>query len=174
MLDKSGFGRSTGPIQKANHFSSESPNSHSILPFFSSPNSLSPPIILLPNRVCKTLTLIFRLIPPIPQIRAPFQCSYHEAMATLVSSAGGLLAMLNESHPLLKLHALSNLNNLVDNFWPEISTSVPVMYEIALSLFFGLFSLCSWMKFCLLICGFLGLCSWVVLFLVFRVGGDLN
>ncbi|EXC16930.1 hypothetical protein L484_021585 [Morus notabilis] len=47
--------------------------------------------------------------------------------ATMVSSAGGLLAMLNETHPSLKLHALSNLNNLVDNFWPEISTSVPVM-----------------------------------------------
>ncbi|KAA0033291.1 hypothetical protein IC582_010462 [Cucumis melo] len=51
-------------------------------------------------------------------------------MATLVSSAGGLLAMLHESHPLLKLHALSNLNNLVDNFWPEISTSVPVIESL--------------------------------------------
>ncbi|XP_048439195.1 26S proteasome non-ATPase regulatory subunit 1 homolog A-like [Pyrus x bretschneideri] len=51
-------------------------------------------------------------------------------MATLVSSAGGLLAMLNESHPSLKLHALSNLNNLVDNFWPEISTSVPVIESL--------------------------------------------
>ena len=51
--------------------------------------------------------------------------------ATMVSSAGGLLAMLNETHPLLKLHALSNLNNLVDNFWPEISTSVPVMYFLS-------------------------------------------
>ncbi|KAI7751939.1 hypothetical protein M8C21_008261, partial [Ambrosia artemisiifolia] len=30
--------------------------------------------------------------------------------ATMVSSAGGLLAMLNEPHPSLKLHALSNLN----------------------------------------------------------------
>jgi 26S proteasome regulatory subunit N2 len=46
---------------------------------------------------------------------------------TMVSSAGGLLAMLNESHPLLKQHALYNLNNLVDQFWPEISTSVPIM-----------------------------------------------
>ncbi|KAK7370060.1 hypothetical protein VNO80_12114 [Phaseolus coccineus] len=44
---------------------------------------------------------------------------------TLVSSAGGMLAMLNESHLSLKLHALSNLNNLVDTFWPEISTSLP-------------------------------------------------
>ncbi|KAK6122778.1 hypothetical protein DH2020_043476 [Rehmannia glutinosa] len=44
------------------------------------------------------------------------------AAATMVSSAGGLLAMLNESHPALKLHALSNLNALVDYFWPEISS----------------------------------------------------
>ncbi|GFY93031.1 26S proteasome regulatory complex, non-ATPase subcomplex, Rpn2/Psmd1 subunit [Actinidia rufa] len=47
--------------------------------------------------------------------------------AAMVSSAGGLLAMLSESHPLLKLHALSNLNAFVDYFWPEISTSVPIM-----------------------------------------------
>ncbi|KAA8527935.1 hypothetical protein F0562_035196 [Nyssa sinensis] len=45
-------------------------------------------------------------------------------MAIMVSSARGLLAMLNESHPLLKLYALTNLNNFVDYFWPEISTSV--------------------------------------------------
>ncbi|KAF5452137.1 hypothetical protein F2P56_027170 [Juglans regia] len=50
--------------------------------------------------------------------------------AMMVSSAGGLLAMLNETHPSLKLHALSNLNNLVDNFWPEISTSVPVIESL--------------------------------------------
>ncbi|KAK6929592.1 26S proteasome regulatory subunit RPN2, C-terminal [Dillenia turbinata] len=51
-------------------------------------------------------------------------------MATMVSSAGGLLAMLNESHPSLKLHALSNLLSLVDYFWPEISTSVPVIESL--------------------------------------------
>ncbi|XP_004247848.1 26S proteasome non-ATPase regulatory subunit 1 homolog A [Solanum lycopersicum] len=50
--------------------------------------------------------------------------------ATMVSSAGGLLAMLNESHPQLKLHALSNLNTFVDYFWPEISTSVPVIESL--------------------------------------------
>ncbi|PNT57676.1 hypothetical protein POPTR_001G314300v4 [Populus trichocarpa] len=49
---------------------------------------------------------------------------------TMVSSAGGLLAMLNESHPLLKQHALYNLNNLVDQFWPEISTSVPIIESL--------------------------------------------
>ncbi|KAK9082593.1 hypothetical protein Scep_029064 [Stephania cephalantha] len=51
-------------------------------------------------------------------------------MAATVSSASGLLAMLNEHHPLLKLHALSNLNAFVDHFWPEISTSVPVIESL--------------------------------------------
>jgi 26S proteasome regulatory subunit N2 len=51
-------------------------------------------------------------------------------MAACISSASGLLAMLNEQHPMLKLHALTNLNRLVDNFWPEISTSVSIMYAI--------------------------------------------
>ncbi|KAL6333019.1 hypothetical protein AAG906_020039 [Vitis piasezkii] len=51
-------------------------------------------------------------------------------MATMVSSAGGLLAMLNESHPMLKFHALSNLNTFVDYFWPEISTSVPIIESL--------------------------------------------
>jgi 26S proteasome regulatory subunit N2 len=43
---------------------------------------------------------------------------------TVVSTASGLLAMLQEEHPTLKLHALKNLNVLVDNFWPEISTNI--------------------------------------------------
>lgn len=48
----------------------------------------------------------------------------------MVSSAGGLLAMLNENHPALKLHALTNLNTFVDFFWPEISTSVPIIESL--------------------------------------------
>ncbi|CAM8918363.1 unnamed protein product [Rhodiola kirilowii] len=52
------------------------------------------------------------------------------AAATMVSSAGGLLAMLNETHPVLKLHALTNLNKHVDYFWPEISTSVPIIESL--------------------------------------------
>ncbi|KAL8121120.1 hypothetical protein AgCh_018039 [Apium graveolens] len=51
-------------------------------------------------------------------------------MAMTVTSAGGLLAMLNEAHPSLKLHALSNLNAFVDYFWPEISTSVPIIESL--------------------------------------------
>jgi 26S proteasome regulatory subunit N2 len=51
-------------------------------------------------------------------------------MAACISSASGLLAMLNEQHPMLKLHALTNLNRLVDNFWPEISTSVSIIESL--------------------------------------------
>ncbi|KAL4291318.1 hypothetical protein GQ457_14G013450 [Hibiscus cannabinus] len=52
------------------------------------------------------------------------------AAATMVSSAGGLLAMLKESHPQLKSHALSNLLIFVDQFWPEISASVSIIKSL--------------------------------------------
>ncbi|KAH1063843.1 hypothetical protein J1N35_028830 [Gossypium stocksii] len=52
------------------------------------------------------------------------------AVATMVSSAGGLLAMLNESHPQLKFHAVTNLISFVDQFWPEISTSIPIIESL--------------------------------------------
>lgn len=48
----------------------------------------------------------------------------------VVSSASGLLAMLNEQHPALKLHALDKLNSLVNLFWPEISTIVQTIESI--------------------------------------------
>ncbi|KAJ6847996.1 26S proteasome non-ATPase regulatory subunit 1-like protein A-like [Iris pallida] len=47
------------------------------------------------------------------------------SVAATVSSASGLLAMLTEQHPALKLHALNSLNSLVHLFWHEIATSVP-------------------------------------------------
>lgn len=57
----------------------------------------------------------------------------------MVTSAGGLVAMLSEPHPSLKLHALSYLNRLVDQFWPEISTSVPIMYYLYTLFFLSFF-----------------------------------
>ncbi|KAF8670285.1 hypothetical protein HU200_050824 [Digitaria exilis] len=51
------------------------------------------------------------------------------AVAT-VSSASGLLAMLQEPAPELKLHALASLNSVVHLFWPEISTSVPTIESL--------------------------------------------
>ncbi|XP_042391400.1 26S proteasome non-ATPase regulatory subunit 1 homolog A-like [Zingiber officinale] len=48
----------------------------------------------------------------------------------VVSSASGLIAMLHEPHPALKLHALDKLNSLVHLFWPEISTSVPTIESL--------------------------------------------
>ncbi|GLJ52933.1 hypothetical protein SUGI_1127550 [Cryptomeria japonica] len=51
-------------------------------------------------------------------------------MVTAITSASGLLAMLNEQHPALKLHALTNLDRFVDTFWPEISTSVSTIESL--------------------------------------------
>jgi 26S proteasome regulatory subunit N2 len=51
------------------------------------------------------------------------------AVAT-VSSPSGLLAMLQEPAPELKLHALASLNSVVHLFWPEISTSVPTIESL--------------------------------------------
>ncbi|KAH9288256.1 hypothetical protein KI387_032373 [Taxus chinensis] len=51
-------------------------------------------------------------------------------MAAVITSASGLLAMLNEENHTLRLHALTNLDRLVDIFWPEISTSVSVIESL--------------------------------------------
>uniref|UniRef100_A0A0D6QV36 26S proteasome non-ATPase regulatory subunit 1 homolog n=1 Tax=Araucaria cunninghamii TaxID=56994 RepID=A0A0D6QV36_ARACU len=51
-------------------------------------------------------------------------------MAPAITSASGLLAMLNEEHPMLKLHALTNLDRFVDQFWPEISTTVSAIESL--------------------------------------------
>ncbi|KAL8162880.1 hypothetical protein V2J09_014369 [Rumex salicifolius] len=51
-------------------------------------------------------------------------------MATMLTSAGALLAMLTENHPALKLHALSNLDAFVHYLWPEISTSIPLIESL--------------------------------------------
>lgn len=58
--------------------------------------------------------------------------SCQEQKTIVLSTASGLLAMLKEQHPILKLHALNNLNACVDNFWPEISVNIKqieVLYE---------------------------------------------
>ena len=52
-------------------------------------------------------------------------------MAPLVSVAG-YLALLQEPEPELQAHALTNLNQLVDQFWMEIADSVGDMYSFAM------------------------------------------
>ena len=46
---------------------------------------------------------------------------------TVISSASGLLAMLEEDHPELQVYALKNLNVLVNQFWAEISANISTM-----------------------------------------------
>ncbi|KAG5080593.1 hypothetical protein glysoja_033717 [Glycine soja] len=62
---------------------------------------------------------------PNPNLSYSNSTPLREIMATtLVSSVGGMLAMLNEPHLSVKLHALSNLNNLVETFWPPLVDSL--------------------------------------------------
>lgn len=48
--------------------------------------------------------------------------------ATKLSSAGGMLPMLTESHPQLKVYALYNLIIFLDQFWPEMSTTTILLF----------------------------------------------
>ena len=50
----------------------------------------------------------------------------------MLTSASGILSLLDEPDPTLQQHALQELNTLVDRFWPEIATAIPrieTLYE---------------------------------------------
>jgi len=50
----------------------------------------------------------------------------------VLSSASGILSLLDESDPSLQIHALNQLNTIVDKYWPEIATVIPkieILYE---------------------------------------------
>ena len=46
------------------------------------------------------------------------------------SSAAGVLALLSDPEPVLKQYALKALNQLVPQFWAEISEHIALMYVI--------------------------------------------
>ncbi|KAI8891036.1 26S proteasome regulatory complex, non-ATPase subcomplex, Rpn2/Psmd1 subunit [Backusella circina FSU 941] len=51
---------------------------------------------------------------------------------TVLTSANGIIALLDEPQPELKVYALEQLNGLVDEFWAEISDSIAkieILYE---------------------------------------------
>ncbi|KAI9360703.1 armadillo-type protein [Pilaira anomala] len=53
---------------------------------------------------------------------------------TALTSANGIIALLDEQQPELKVYALQQLNTLVDEFWAEISDSIAkieILYEDA-------------------------------------------
>ena len=47
--------------------------------------------------------------------------------STLLTSASGILSLLDEPDVSLQHHALEQLNDVVDKFWPEIATAIPRM-----------------------------------------------
>ncbi|KAI8977190.1 armadillo-type protein [Mycotypha africana] len=51
---------------------------------------------------------------------------------TALTSANGIIALLDESQPELKIYALQQLNTLVDEFWAEVADSIAkieILYE---------------------------------------------
>ena len=44
-----------------------------------------------------------------------------------LSSARGLLALLDDPERELQQHALTQIDQCVDTFWPEIATNIPKM-----------------------------------------------
>ncbi len=51
------------------------------------------------------------------------------AVLPALSSARGLLSLLDDPEPALQQHALQQLDDIVDTFWPEIATDIPKMSD---------------------------------------------
>lgn len=54
----------------------------------------------------------------------------HESLPTVMTdlkSITGILSLLQEQEPEIKIFALSKLNEIVDRFWPEMSESIPML-----------------------------------------------
>ena len=49
--------------------------------------------------------------------------------STQLTSAGGILSLLEEEDVSLQQYALQQLDSVVHNFWPEIATAIPRMSE---------------------------------------------
>ena len=58
-------------------------------------------------------------------------CSVLSSMVRLLSSAAGVLALLQEPDSIFKQYALKALNPLVPQFWAEISEHIALMYVLA-------------------------------------------
>jgi len=52
------------------------------------------------------------------------------ASAAVLTSASGILSLLEEPDVELKVHALEQLNKVVDHFWSEIASSIPQIEEL--------------------------------------------
>lgn len=50
-------------------------------------------------------------------------------MTVTLSTASGVLALLEESDVTIKQHALKSLDQLVDYYWAEVATAIDKMYK---------------------------------------------
>ena len=48
-------------------------------------------------------------------------------MTGALSTAAGVIALLEENDPSIKLHALHNLDKMIDAYWAEIASSIEKM-----------------------------------------------
>ena len=53
------------------------------------------------------------------------------SLAPSISSAAGVLSLLNEDDEELQIHALKQLHRIVDLYWSEISDAVDVLEELS-------------------------------------------
>ena len=63
--------------------------------------------------------------------RSTYSCCLHQENYPMVGltlqSASGYLALLEEPNPELQFYALRNIDEIIDQFWPEISDDVVKM-----------------------------------------------
>lgn len=60
-----------------------------------------------------------------------------------ITSAAGIIALLDEPMPELKIFALRKLDNIVDEFWPEISESIEKIEMLYEDKIFGQYELAA-------------------------------
>lgn len=65
----------------------------------------------------------------------------------IILFSAGIISLLEEPMPELKVFALKKLDMIVDEFWPEISEAIEKMYVIYISLFNLLYSFDEIIKF---------------------------
>lgn len=94
------------------------------------PSTPPPPIIDSPSRSFQYLSTVLSLFeqPPEPFWKAINRNQRNTLSMPGLSSAAGLIGLLDEPDQQLRCYALQKLDELVNQFWPEIAESVSKMF----------------------------------------------